>query len=143
MIDELGDITLERTFESHDSSGKLGTVTLRIGIPYLFTESKTERKWRCPYQIIGIGPEKIKIAPGMDAIDALQLCLLFAETFLKEYARLDHVNLTWLGEEWLGLSPVEIPDLDDSNFESDDSTFREVFEEFFRNFGKKSSDSPS
>jgi hypothetical protein len=137
MTNELGDTMMERDFQSLDSEGNSGTIKLRIGKPYFDPEASTSLTWRCPYQIIGIGSEKIKAAPGFDAINALQVCLQMAEAYLESYR---HMEITWQDEDDLGLHlpHFELPDQDESQLETEDSPFQKAFDAFFLNLGKPS-----
>jgi hypothetical protein len=154
---ELGDTILEREFEATDADGNQSIIKLRLGIPYLKSDSTSSLKWRCPYQITGKGFEKVKLALGMDAIDAMLMSIQLADVWMKSYQR--DMKITWMGEEWLGLifPPLKertdqdkIPMLDNAAstqafnevFPSEDenSPFKKVFDEFFRNFnGNRSS----
>ena len=131
MADELGDIILERTFESRDAKGNTGTIKLRVGIPYMISDATNDIKWRCNFQILGIGSEKIKVMRGMDAIDALLMSLRIAEAYLKSYSK---IKITWLSEEDLGLS---FTPPDEAQTEDDDSPFQEILDDLFRQFRSK------
>src|SRR5687768_7365656 len=120
----MGDILLEREFEMLDSHGSRGAVRLYLGKPYLASESNSSLHWRCPYQIVGIGSEKIKEARGIDALDAIQLSLRIAEALLNSYSSTSKCKLTWLGEQQLGLtqsSDFEIQDQDKTLSDAVDS----------------------
>ena len=144
MSFELGDTTVNRIFESVDSNGNSVAIELRLGKPYMVSESNSSLKWRCPYQIIGIGMENVKEGQGIDAIDAMLVSLRFAEAHLKSYGRTQGKKITWLGEEDLGFyhsAQVELQDEDSGVLETGDSPFKKVFDEFFR--GLESIDTPS
>lgn len=128
---------MERVFDSVDANGVAGTVKLRVGLPYFIAESTSEMKWRCPYQILGIGSDTVKEAPGIDAIDALITSLRLAEIRLKSDSHSYAVKITWLNEEYLGFptihsSPTE--DEDNSVIKSEDNPLKKAFDEFFRDF---------
>jgi hypothetical protein len=138
MNNKLGSVTFERIFESQDEEGNLGSITLRIGTPFLIEASNSRRRWRCPFQLIGIGRENVTNAPGIDALDAMLVSLRIAEAFLKSYSR---AKITWLGEEELGLSfPPVAEGSDQDIFEENGFPFDQMFEDFFRNFRRKSTD---
>jgi hypothetical protein len=91
--------------------------------------------------LIGIGRENVTTAPGIDAIDAMIGSLRIAEAFLKSYSRAQATKITWLGEEWLGLSLSPIAEVSDQDrFEANDFPFDQIFEDFFLNFSRKSKD---
>jgi hypothetical protein len=85
MADTLSDVILAREFEARDVDGAVTTITLRLGKPYHIAESSSSLTWRCPFQISGIGPGKVREAPGMDSLDALLISLRIAEAFLRSY----------------------------------------------------------
>lgn len=125
---------MERVFDSVDSDGVPGTITLRVGSPYFVAESNSEMKWRCPYQILGIGSDTFKEAPGIDAIDALITSLRLAEIRLKSDSHSYNVKITWLNEEYLGLPIQPLSEFDDAGF---DSPIKKAFDVFFEDFENK------
>ncbi len=136
MKDPLGEVILERDFVTHDKGGYVGQAKLRIGKPILQTETSGALTWYCPYQIVGIGSESVHGMPGIDALDALLLSLKVANALLKDYAHMDGKRITWLGEEHLGLPGIEVSDSESDEEREGFVGFEEIFEEFFRNFGK-------
>jgi hypothetical protein len=134
MISEINDVILERSFELLDKDDVSSVIKLRISKPTLMSDPEHSLKWRCHYQILGIGSEKIKSAPGVDAIDAILISLRIAEALLQSYSRVYKKKITWLGEEDLGLytsSQVEIEETNKKLFDTDDSSFKKTFDEFF------------
>ncbi len=135
---ELGDTVLERLFESTDADGNKSIIKLRLGIPYHVPDSTSNLKWRCAYQIIGTGFEKVKLAQGMDAIDAMLMCVQLADVWMKMYQK--DMTITWLGEEWLGLVFPPASQLPEAIDDEHSPFFEQIFDEFFRNFkGNRSS----
>lgn len=82
---ELGDTILEREFEATDAEGNKSIIKLRLGIPYKQADELRDPKWRCNYQITGIGLENVYFARGIDAIDALIACLQLGDIFIRSY----------------------------------------------------------
>jgi hypothetical protein len=142
MTVELGEITLERQFEFVDRHGDSGIITLRLGKPTIQSDSDSSLKWRCPFQIVGLGPEKLKEAPGMDAVDAVLNSLRLAEVLLTSYGQSYNTKITWHGEVDLGLSllPVASSEQDRNPPKGNDDPFKKVFDDFFRNFDRDSAD---
>ncbi|MBA3868985.1 MAG: hypothetical protein H0X30_07515 [Anaerolineae bacterium] len=133
---EMGDTILEREFDSTDTDGNKSIIKLRLGIPYQISDSTSSLKWRCAYQIIGKGSEKIKLAQGMDAIDAMLMCIQLADIFMKMYQK--DTKITWLDDDWLGLIFPPVSELTEeerkATSEDENSPFKQLFDEFFRNF---------
>lgn len=127
---ELGEVILEREFETHDADGNVGQVKLRVGKPELLPETDGEL-WYCPHQIIGIGREKVDSGRGVDSVQALWSSLQLAHIILDYYGRAYHKKITWLGDEHLGLPELEVSGEEHEGF----AGFEEVFEEFFRRKG--------
>jgi len=67
-LNTVGEVIATRIFKLKNDK----TVTAVIGKPKEFPEGND---YYCPYQIIGIGNEKIKRAGGVDAIQAIMLTL--------------------------------------------------------------------
>ena len=128
MMDELKSIILERSFELLGANGKSEKISLFIGKPYQISESDVSLTWRCPYQIVGIGLEKIKEGPGIDSIDAMLMSLQIAEAYLKSYGQTEGKTITWLGEDDLGLS---IMSQYANVSETDDSSYEKIFNKLF------------
>jgi hypothetical protein len=130
---KLGDTILEREFESEDADGNVTFIAFRLGIPYKLQDAQGVTRWRCAYQITGIGTETVHFAMGVDAIDAILICLRLADNTMKTYQK--DTKITWLGKDNLGLifSPVE--QLGEKEYkpirEDENSPFREIFDEFF------------
>ena len=128
---ELGDTFLEREYEATNTDGNKSIIKLRLGIPYHVPDSTSSLKWRCAYQIVGTGFEKVKLAQGMDAIDAILMCVQLADVWMKMYQK--DMKITWLGEEWLGLVFPPVSELTDE-IDEHSPFFEQIFDEFFRNF---------
>lgn len=97
-LSELGDVIAERELEV----GGAGRAVVRIGRP---TPDPTRGgDWRCPFQIIGLGDEAVHEAFGVDAVQALQLCLQMIDIHLAEQRRAHEI--TWLGSDDLGFFPI-------------------------------------
>lgn len=94
-IFSLGDIVAERTFEKISSEGQpIGKVTVKIGRP---VEVEIGRSY-CPYQIQGMGEEKMRYAMGVDTIQALILALTKVGTDLYTSQEWKMRSLTWMGD---------------------------------------------
>ncbi len=95
----IGDVIVEREFELRQG-GQSQRVRLLIGRPRRMAEPGSD--WTCPFQIQGLGDEQIREACGVDAVQALMLCLQMASALLQHH-RKQGLALTWLGQKDLGL----------------------------------------
>jgi hypothetical protein len=93
-MDELNDVVAERELERPEEES--ARIVVRIGRP----QPDPEMDWTCSYQIRGIGDEQVRTAHGIDAVQALQLCMGMIRADLGALQR-SH-RLTWLGEVDLG-----------------------------------------
>lgn len=89
----LGEVIATRNLYLIGSSSK---IEIKIGKPARFSDAFD---YYCPYQIIGIGTEKIKYAGGIDAVQALWLALhkIGAELYTSREAKTG--LLRWEGDE--------------------------------------------
>jgi hypothetical protein len=138
MALELGEVIVEREFESKDSEGNTEKIKLRLGKPYFDATSTHVSKWRCPFQLVGIGQdEKIKDFAGIDGLDAMFNTLIVAEEHIQSFGRRHNKKITWLGGEELGLHPPTLSELQNQakNLSQDEnSPFKKAFDEFFHKF---------
>ncbi|GEM_PF-1865760 len=134
------DVIIERVFEAIDANGIAEEIKLILGRPYIVSESSSNLICRGPFQIVGIGSEKIHEAPGIDLLDALFNSLRLAEALLDSYSKHNKKRITWLNEDDLGLSTLPLPQDSDqiqSTFDAED-IFKTAFDKFFRD--RKSKD---
>jgi hypothetical protein len=73
QLKNVGDVIATRTLRFKRGKRARNIVTVRIGRPQPFPESPDD--YFAPYQIIGIGSEKVRYAKGIDAVQALQLVM--------------------------------------------------------------------
>lgn len=93
-IDSLGEIIAERKLNIvGDEHRKL---IVKIGKPQTFPDSLD---YYCPYQIIGLGKEKIRYAGGIDAVQALILALKMIGADLYTSKESVEGKLRWEGDE--------------------------------------------
>jgi hypothetical protein len=94
---ELGEVIATRVLRMTD--GELLSakeVVVKIGKPVPFPDG---RDYFCPYQITGIGDEKIRYSGGIDAVQALQLALIGAGSHLFALNDSCAARLRWEGDE--------------------------------------------
>ncbi|HKZ81150.1 MAG TPA: hypothetical protein VJ124_22960 [Pyrinomonadaceae bacterium] len=95
-LDSVGIVIAVREFSLRDEGGKVTPVSVILGMPQQFPDSSD---YYAPYQITGVGSEKIRYAGGIDAFQALQgaMTLIGADLFaLNE--KCNHC-LAWIGDE--------------------------------------------
>ena len=97
---QLGEVIAEREFDVHDADGKVSHAILRMGKP----QQKAPNDWYCPFQITGIGDEKVDAGPGIDSLHALLMGLQMARMFLGYFAKHERKKVTWLDSDDLGFS---------------------------------------
>ena len=83
---ELGDIIADREYVSELSSGTSIDVLVRLGRP-VQDESGTSDAWYCPYQISGLGRDRVFAQFGVDALQALLLALHIIPVELSVFVR--------------------------------------------------------
>src|SRR4030081_2369044 len=70
------------------------TVTVLIGKPEKFPDSED---YYCPYQILGLGNQRVRYAGGIDAVQALELALKMIGTDLYTSKEVQAGELSWPG----------------------------------------------
>jgi hypothetical protein len=68
-------------------------VRVRLGTPRPFSDAP-HGDYYCPYQIVGLGTEKVRYVGGVDALQALELAMHILPTEL-DALREDHPGLGW------------------------------------------------
>jgi hypothetical protein len=93
---ELGQIIATRTLTNN--AGQL--IFVHIGLPRRFDE---DEGWYAPYQVIGIGDERVRFAGGVDAIQSIILALsMLRSYFIAINTSIN--NIQWDGQTDLGFS---------------------------------------
>uniref|UniRef100_UPI00403F6C9D DUF6968 family protein n=1 Tax=Asticcacaulis sp. DW145 TaxID=3095608 RepID=UPI00403F6C9D len=90
---------MHRQFELDED----GSVDLYVWRPF----AETDARWACTFLIEGLGAKKPKNAYGVDAAQALCLCLIMASTDLYTSEAYKKGRLAWLGSRDLGLPMIE------------------------------------
>jgi hypothetical protein len=71
-LSNVGEVIAERKLVLQGDSGKDREVSVLLGKPERFADSTD---YYCPYQVRGIGEEKVKYLGGVDAFQAIGLAL--------------------------------------------------------------------
>lgn len=91
---ELGEIIAERRLSSKAEDGLTGEVLVLLGKPRPFPDAPYG-DYYCPYQISGVGSEKVSGAGGVDAFQAMQLAMVAIGSTLEYLQKTYKVDLTW------------------------------------------------
>ncbi len=88
QLDSVGEVIATRTL--HREGG--GDVLVKLGKPF---SNAPGSEFYCPYQIVGIGDEKVRCIGGVDAIQAIELVHRIIGSVLFALQREHKVRLTW------------------------------------------------
>ena len=69
LFESVGEVVAARLLQRHDLAGGPCDVTILLGKPVTLPGDTC---WLCPYQIVGVGSERVKAARGADGIQAVQ-----------------------------------------------------------------------
>lgn len=97
---QLGAVIAERQLERRDAQGVEHEVKVLIGQPQ--PDPTPGGDWYCPFQILGLADDNVKAAFGVDAVQALTLCLQMIGAQLAHYRNIQGQKLTWLDQDSLG-----------------------------------------
>jgi len=92
QLTNIGELFISRILQLHDTAH----VKIAIGKPKKFPDGKD---YYCPYQIIGLGDEKVNWGGGIDEIQALLLTLEQIGIILNNSEEYKQGNLSWIGSE--------------------------------------------
>jgi hypothetical protein len=92
-LNEIQEVIATRELSLDEPQG-IRKVTVSLGKPEPFPEAEG---YCCPFQILGIGSEKVKYAAGIDAVQALQLVMVMIGATLQFLAKEIGGNLQWDG----------------------------------------------
>ena len=70
QLESVGDLIASRILHVKEQNGSEGTITVLIGRPQRFAEPPDD--YFVPYQIVGLGSERVRYAAGVDAVQSLQ-----------------------------------------------------------------------
>ena len=105
----LGDVIAERKL-SVEGRPELD-ITVRFGKPRrleeLYRDGKDNGDMFCPFQILGIGDDRIHYSAGVDAVQALQLVMKKVTIELGVLKRDHGYEFRWLDDTDLGFPNIE------------------------------------
>jgi hypothetical protein len=94
-LHDLGDVIAVRELRLKEQGKPDRKIQVLAGKPRVFNDSGG---WCCPFQIVGIGEEKIKYAAGVDAMQTLQLVMTMIGATLQYYSKQSGGQLWWEGD---------------------------------------------
>lgn len=98
--DTIGELIARREFSVIGSpEGSVG-VTVLMGKPKKLPDSTD---YYCPFQITGMGSDKVRCAYGIDAFQAIQLAMTVIGAYLNSLNESEGSRLRWEGDENGGL----------------------------------------
>lgn len=95
-LDSVGPVMATRRVSLTDGKRTTQEITIKLGRPKRMPGAAD---YYCPYQIAGIGSEKIKYAAGIDAFQAIQLAMGRIGTDLWALNQECQGKLRWEGDE--------------------------------------------
>jgi hypothetical protein len=104
-LNDVGQVIATRVLNLRGSA----QVTIRLGKPEKFPDSVD---YYCPYEIRGVGNQRVRYAGGVDAVQALELALKSIGADLYTSKEWQAKELTWNGGDDLGFPvPDSLADL--------------------------------
>lgn len=97
-LENVGEVIAIRRFRLRDESQTLETgkeVLLQLGKPQRSPDSPAVEEWFCPFQIIGIGDERVRYAAGVDAFQAIQLAFKLIGATIGRLGQQSNGRLRW------------------------------------------------
>jgi hypothetical protein len=95
-LDSVGQVLGGRILDLKDGRA----VNVVMGMPQRFPDGNDD--YFCPFQIIGIGDERIRYGAGVDPFQAIWLTLQMIGSYLYTSPEAEGGALTWLGQVNLG-----------------------------------------
>jgi hypothetical protein len=93
---ELGQVIAERTLTFTAPDIPARTVVVKLGAPQQGCDRPDD--WFCPWQIVGVGSEKVMYAAGVDAFHVFQLVMGMIGVTLHCEAERAGLRMYWLDE---------------------------------------------
>jgi hypothetical protein len=92
----IGQIIAERKFTILGALERGAGVKVLLGKPEKLPDGPD---FYCPFQIVGMGSDKVRCAYGIDAFQAIQLAMTAIGAFLKSLSESEEIGLRWEGDE--------------------------------------------
>ncbi|SRR5712692_8616580 len=94
--DTIGEVIAQRKFSVLGSPEGSAGVSVLLGKPVKLPDAPD---FYCPFQIIGMGSDKIRCAYGIDAFQAIQLAMTAIGAYLNSLNESEGRRLRWDGDE--------------------------------------------
>ncbi|GLQ95250.1 DUF6968 family protein [Dyella acidisoli] len=104
-LEKVNSVIAKRTLQAKDGR----EIEIIFGTPEEFPDGKD---FYCPFQVIGLGDERVRYAGGVDSMQALLLALKKLSYYITSRDEVMNGEVQWLGEPDLGLLPAYQDDLD-------------------------------
>src|SRR5580698_10621053 len=103
--DTIGEVIAERRLSVEGSLNGISAIRVLMGKPER-TPNSTD--CFCPFQVIGIGSDKVRCAYGIDEFQAIQLAMAGIGAYLDSLNEAEGKHLRWEGDELgdLGFPPA-------------------------------------
>jgi hypothetical protein len=95
QLTDIGHLIASRKLELTENNSTR-SVTIKIGKPQKFVDGDD---YYCPFQVIGLGDEKINWSGGIDEVQALLLALEQIGLYLIESEEYKQGKLSWVGSD--------------------------------------------
>lgn len=92
-IDDIGDVIAERELLLSKGGSGARTVIVKLGMPRQFPDGTG---YYAPFQVTGVGSEKVRYAGGIDAIQAIQLAMKMVGAYVSALTN-EGGDLRWEG----------------------------------------------
>lgn len=92
----IGEVIAERKFSVVSTPEGEDVVKILLGKPEKLPDGPD---FYCPFQIVGMGPDKVRCAYGIDAFQAIQLAMTAIGAFLKSLCESEGAKLRWEGDD--------------------------------------------
>ncbi len=90
-IDDIGEVIAERKLLLSKGGCVDRTVMVKLGMPRQFPDANG---YYTPFQVTGVGSEKVRYAGGVDAIQAIQLAIQMVGAYLSTLTN-EGSDLSW------------------------------------------------
>ncbi len=95
-LKDVGEVIATREFYVSEDGDRRRQIVVKLGKPRPFEDDASD--CYCPFQVVGIGPERVYYAAGVDAFQALQLVMRMIGVHLHLLNKEQGGRLRWLND---------------------------------------------